>query len=36
MVRHPITKALTPLHYASLNSTSFNFTTLVETSLPPI
>ena len=35
-VRHPVTKTFTPLHYTSPNYTSLYFTTLVDTSLPPI
>ena len=34
--RHPVPKALTPLHYTSPNYTSLHFTTLVDTSLLPI
>ena len=35
-VRHPVTKTFAPLHYISPNYTSFHFTTLSDTSLPPI
>jgi len=34
--RHPVTKALTPLHYTSPNYTSLHCTTIVDTSLLPI
>jgi len=36
IVRHPVTKTFTPLHYTSPNYTSLHFTTLVDTSLPLI
>ena len=34
--RHPVTKNFTPLHYTLPNYTSLHFTTLVDTSPPPI
>jgi hypothetical protein len=33
---HPVPKTFTPLHYTSTNYTLLHFTTLVDTSLPPI
>ena len=35
-VRHPVTKTFSPLQYTSSNYTPLHFTTLVDTSLPPI